>query len=361
MKIKPKLLFLFFCIFLHINYAKCQNTIYLDNCETTGFNWQAVFSGPNTSYVSGNSSLADNPANSPFFSSANRGIMHQGIGNSGSGPERIIISLPIVNINPNVANCFKMKFASIGINPTVNTGAGVDNQDYLRLNVSYNGSATYSPEIQVNGGNNNTWQFNTPYLIYRTAQGSLSNYAQVVGSEYSGMVLEIPVGTSQVGFEIDLSLNAAGETWIIDDMQIVGSCYSPLPVELIYFGAMIKEGGAELTWKTATEVNNDFFEIFSSDEFGFVSYVGRVPGNGTTSMVNSYVFFDTIPKKYYRICQVDFNGNRECFGWVVTNVIEKKTNKFKIYDIYGRECESERNGVNFIIDEYGKAKKIIIY
>lgn len=355
-------IFLFLLLFLFSpTKVNSQTVIYLDNCETSGFNWQAIFSGPNTSYVSGTSSQSDIPANSPFFSSPNRGIMHQGAGNAGSGPERVTITLPTVNISPSVANCFKMKFASIGINPTINTGAGIDNQDYLRLNVSYNGSAVYSPEIQVNGGNNNTWSFSSTNTIYRTAQGSLSNYAQVIGNEYSGMILEIPLGTSQVGFEIDLSLNAAGETWIIDDMQIVGSCYSPLPVELIYFNATFHQDKVKLNWKTASETSNDFFDVFSSDDLNSIFYVGRINGNGNSSVINSYSFIDLYPKKFYMLCQVDFNGRKECFGWIATDNLGQKNLNSKIYDIYGRECKSQGKGINFIIDEFGKAKKNIIY
>lgn len=347
------LLFYFFVSF-------CQIPIYYENCETTGYNWRATFSGPNTSYISGFSSSSDNPANVALYVSSNTSILHQGSGNAGSGPERVIISLPTVTLNPNVANCFKMKFASIGFNPSVNSGAGVDNQDYLRLNVSYNGSNTFSPEIQVNGGNNNVWTFNTTNSIYRTAQGSLSNYAQVIGNEYSSLTLELPLGTSQVAFEIDLSLNAAGETWLIEDMQILSSCYSPLPIELLYFQGNYVNNQVELEWATITETNNDFFEIISSDDLKNESLVIKIQGVGNSTNINHYYYVDFNPKKFYKLCQVDYNGQKECFDWISINKLLKEEKIVKIFDVFGRITTYQKNNLIFIVNDKGEIKKLFI-
>ena len=307
--------FLLLLILLY-NTSFAQTILYQDNCELTGYNWRATWTSPNVSYVTGTSAATDLPANSPLYVSSNRSIMFQGVGNPGSGPERATISLPPVSINPAVANCFKMRIASIAINPTQNSGAGLDNQDNLRITVSYNGSATYSPEIQVNGGSDINWGYNAPGVIYRTAQGSLSNYAQVLGSEYSFITLELPVGTSLVAFEIDVGANASGETWLIDDFQLVGNCYSALPVLLTDYSCLLVNDNMIVKWTTLSETNNDFFIIEASNDLINIQEIGRVVGNGNSTDRINYYFTHYTPMNYYRLSQIDYDGKITRYNWI---------------------------------------------
>lgn len=356
-----KYFFLISIIFFFNFSSSSQSVVYWENFETTGYNWRATFSNSNAVYVSGISSTNDNPQNTAFYNSFNTSIVLFGSGNSGSGPERTILNLPVVTLNPNIAYCIKLKMASFGINmANYSNSAGIDNQDYLRLNVAYNGSNTYSPEIQVNGSNNIMWSYNAPSTIYRTVQGSLSNYAQVVGQEFSTIILELPIGTTQISAEIDLSCNSSGESWFVDDVQIISGCYSPLPIELLYFNGSLKENKVELKWATATEINNDYFSIYSCEDFQNIGLIGIVKGSGNSNFIREYSFLDNNPKKYYRICQTDYDGKFECFDWISIKNSEYKNLTFKIYDIYGRETDLDHNGLIILVDYKGNARKILL-
>ncbi|HKR05002.1 MAG TPA: hypothetical protein VJY62_10230 [Bacteroidia bacterium] len=86
----------------------------------------------------------------------------------------------------------------------------------------------------------------------------------------------------------------------------------PLPVELISFTAKaVDNKKAELTWITASEINNDYFTVLrSKDGFNFES-IGRVEGNGTTTSASKYNFTDEMPFKgasFYKLLQTDFNN-----------------------------------------------------
>ena len=86
-----------------------------------------------------------------------------------------------------------------------------------------------------------------------------------------------------------------------------------LPVELTSFSAKVQGSSVLLSWSTATEKNNMGFEVQRSlDNRNFAS-VGFVNGKGTSTIVNNYSFSDnTVSAKcYYRLKQVDFNGNFE--------------------------------------------------
>jgi hypothetical protein len=90
-------------------------------------------------------------------------------------------------------------------------------------------------------------------------------------------------------------------------------CATPLPVELLFFeGKKNNDNYVSLAWSTATELNNDYFEIQrSQDGFNFYQ-IGKIPGNGTTNTTMYYQLNDKFPLEgicYYRLLQVDYDGS----------------------------------------------------
>jgi len=86
---------------------------------------------------------------------------------------------------------------------------------------------------------------------------------------------------------------------------------SILPVELLFFDATKAQGEVLLNWATASEINNDYFEIqrsFNGDNF---TTIGMVRGNGTSLSESYYSFVDHTPNRtnYYRLRQVDYDGS----------------------------------------------------
>jgi len=86
-----------------------------------------------------------------------------------------------------------------------------------------------------------------------------------------------------------------------------------LPIELTSFkGKIASNGIAQLSWTTASETNNDYFEVQRRHESGDWEVVGSLPGAGTTSQSQSYEISDILPGTsgtyYYRLKQVDTDG-----------------------------------------------------
>ncbi|NQZ75549.1 MAG: T9SS type A sorting domain-containing protein, partial [Ekhidna sp.] len=97
---------------------------------------------------------------------------------------------------------------------------------------------------------------------------------------------------------------------------------NPLPVELVYFNGLSQEGDILLEWQTATETNNDFFEIERSYDGKSFEAVGRVKGNGNSSQAITYQFTDRNAEfgvVYYRLTQYDFDGQFEVFSIIAVN------------------------------------------
>jgi hypothetical protein len=89
---------------------------------------------------------------------------------------------------------------------------------------------------------------------------------------------------------------------------------SVLPVELISFEAVKNGCQVDLTWVTASEMNNDVFIVHRSLDAINWQVIGTVKGNGTTPLPSSYSFTDVEPVPttiYYRLLQRDFDGANE--------------------------------------------------
>ncbi|GAA4302358.1 hypothetical protein GCM10023183_14170 [Nibribacter koreensis] len=85
---------------------------------------------------------------------------------------------------------------------------------------------------------------------------------------------------------------------------------NPLPVELVNFIGLARSGSVELSWSTATEINNDQFEVERSSNGKDFYKISTVKGAGNSSLLRQYKFLDTAPLAgvaYYRLKQVDFD------------------------------------------------------
>ena len=96
----------------------------------------------------------------------------------------------------------------------------------------------------------------------------------------------------------------------ISNVGIINSSAGPLPIELVSFNALLSTGMVELVWKTATEINNDFFTVEKSSDGVQFEVVGnmKAKNNSTTS---NYQLNDKKPYQgtnYYRLKQTDFDG-----------------------------------------------------
>jgi hypothetical protein len=88
-----------------------------------------------------------------------------------------------------------------------------------------------------------------------------------------------------------------------------------LPVELISFSAQKNSNNdVDLKWKTASENNNKGFDIQHSTDAVSWTAIGFVSGKGNAATESNYLFTDKTAasgKNYYRLLQIDFDGNKK--------------------------------------------------
>ena len=84
-----------------------------------------------------------------------------------------------------------------------------------------------------------------------------------------------------------------------------------LPVELTHFKGNKINGGIQLDWETASEIDNDYFTIEKSEDGINFEEIFYINGAGTTDNVTTYQYLDEDPingTNYYRLKQTDYNG-----------------------------------------------------
>ena len=133
-----------------------------------------------------------------------------------------------------------------------------------------------------------------------------------------------------------------------------------IPVELISFIATANGKEVTLVWSTATELNNQGFEVqrkFGSNDF---VTIGSVKGNGTTTSPNHYSFVDKlidVGKYFYRLKQIDFDGTFEYSNEIEVEV--RVLDKFTLEQNYPNPFNPVTT-IGYVLQEKSNAKVTIL-
>jgi hypothetical protein len=85
----------------------------------------------------------------------------------------------------------------------------------------------------------------------------------------------------------------------------------PVPVKLLSFTAEAVDGNVDLNWVTASELNNDYFNIeYSKDGNSFTSVITRTGAGNSTEKISYSATHNTSEQGtiYYKLKQTDFDG-----------------------------------------------------
>ncbi|MEI6508790.1 MAG: YCF48-related protein [Bacteroidota bacterium] len=193
--------------------------------------------------------------------------------------------------------------------------------------VSYSASSTFGSGSQIGTGN---------YVVYNGTGSSCTVSGLNYLTAYYFRVYEYNgTGTNTNYLTSSFATNGA---------------MTLLPVKLISFTAEEGKKIVNLNWQTASELNNDYFEIERSFDGLHFEVIGKAKGNGTTNAVHSYQFTDvslldyarsdkldmtnTKPQTsntlYYRLKQFDFDGKFEYTKIVSVQIGKETFNDVKI-------------------------------
>lgn len=102
--------------------------------------------------------------------------------------------------------------------------------------------------------------------------------------------------------------------------------FSIVPVELVSFSAEVFSGNVNLSWMTATELNNYGFQIErrNAESSEWIN-IGFVNGNGNSTETKYYSFSDnSVPagNYFYRLKQLDYSGSFEYSSEIQVTILE---------------------------------------
>lgn len=293
-----------------------------------------------------------------------------GSGNGGSGTEQDYYSMPnITGLSATSQYQLKFRLASYSFTSSATT-KGVDVADYVDVQVSTNGGATYISELRITGNSNASWPYTSTGSINHTANGSYTNSAAPTGDLYQApagasttgptfISLYLPTGITQVAIDLFCRVNSAGEEWWIDNIELI-RVYS-LPVELTKFTGTKYSEYNMLNWQTASEHNSSHFilERTNTGDFTEKDVINITTGAGNSTQLLDYNFVDTDAPatiNYYRLTQVDYDGNFKQYGPIA---IDNRPHKFivKTINLLGQPVTEEYHGIVINIYDDGTSVK----
>ncbi len=257
-------------------------------------------------------------------------------GNSGSGGDGgglVIIKCNTFNGNGNIISARGNNGGNSAYDAAGGGGAGC----VICLNVASYAAPAFSMNVAGgNGGNSDNGNSNRCYgpgggggggVVFSTLglPGSVS--VNATGGN-AGLVTFSTNGCN--GSSTTATAGTAGATvisFVMPEGTVPpgGGC-TPLPVEYVYFTGEYVDQENQLTWITATEINNSGFEVqHSLDLISFQSR-GFVVGAGNSNSSQFYSFIDEDPSggvHYYRLKQIDFDGNYK-YSSIISVVVPDK-------------------------------------
>jgi hypothetical protein len=152
-------------------------------------------------------------------------------------------------------------------------------------------------------------------------------------------------------------LNNGGGLWSMGH-----DCGGALPITLVSFNGEAIGNKITIEWVVASQVNNDYFEIQKSLNLDKWDLVDSVTGAGTTNRQMSYSIVDynsNIGYTYYRLKQVDHNGESETFYPIAIQVKSERKHIIKTINLQGNEIDSTSKGLMIHIWDNGTVTKVM--
>lgn len=121
-------------------------------------------------------------------------------------------------------------------------------------------------------------------------------------------------GSGAPGTIVSTSFDWSSSTGYDFTLGNVQSGVNPLPVTWLSFSGKAATSTNELYWSTASEQNNDYFDVLRSQNGSAFTSIGAVAGSGNATQRSDYHFTDVNPASgttYYKLQQFDYDGKSD--------------------------------------------------
>ena len=219
--------------------------------------------------------------------------------------------------------------------------------DYVKFEYSWDSGTTWK------SAGDNTYGITTDDVIVTGCSGWISTDT-VKGplltiddfTSFSPMIC-LNNESSSLRIKITIMNTAGSEKHRVDNLKVeCSSCNSILPVELISFDGYEYNGNAIIEWVTATEINNDKFELYHSTNAVNWHLINTQLGNGNSNQINKYNVLHPLTNvtNYYILKQIDYNGDYEYSDIIHINVPHIESYEYEYYNILGQPVPETYEG-----------------
>lgn len=182
--------------------------------------------------------------------------------------------------------------------------------------------------------------------------GTISFAARV--DKASGVSYDVGIDDFDGDGRPDLAVTNSGST-----VSILGNICTiiALPIELLSFTGEKTGEEVLLQWSTASEINNDYFILERSINGKDFDKIVEIKGAGNSNEVLNYSFIDKHPANginYYRLKQIDYNGEHSFSGIIQ---VSNKIGKLNPFVVYPNPATEEINITGY---DFNKVDKIEI-
>lgn len=225
------------------------------------------------------------------FRSTNGGTTFTNI--TGILPDRYVDDIAVDPYNSSIVYVVISGFGTSHLFKSTNAG-----NDWIDIGSSL--PDVPSSAIVINPFNTQQLFFGNDIGVYFSPDAGNTWYEYMIGLPQSAMILDLSIVRSDNRIRAVTHGNGVYEA----DIENL------VPVELTSFSAEVQNEKVILRWSTASELNNNGFEVQRSNDGKNFFTISFVQGKGTSTQTNNYVFEDKNinGKIFYRLKQVDFSG-----------------------------------------------------
>lgn len=244
---------------------------------------------------------------------------------------------------------------------TLTGGCGsVSSSGTITINPAVSSISSISGNSIIIAGTSETYNIpsdaNATSYQWDYRESSTSSWVTNVSSTNSATI-PWPISTSDG--EIKVTVSNSCNTQYKNLLIIVNGV---LPIEMLYFEGIGYPTFNLLKWATASENNSDYFYIERSEDGEIWKSVGIKKAMGNSNQIANYYYNDSYLNKgiiYYRLKQVDFDGNYDMYGPISIMYYQKYKKIIKYVNLMGQEVDYSTKGMIFEVYEDGTMSKII--
>ncbi len=246
-----------------------------------------------------------------------------------------------------VANLYHTNYTG-STTGTLTIERAVQSITFPLLSTKYTDSPDFEPQAQTNSGLVLTYTSSNP-LVAETYQDAADGQKWKIRMIGFG---DTEITASQIGNQNYLPATLTRSLHVT---------IPTLPVSIISFEASLGNANSvAISWQTASEENNNEFQLFRSGSDGIFAYLGKVVGAGNSVVTKRYGFIDKLPLagiNYYRLVQVDYNGNQSIVGERSVHFTLKAKEAVKVYP----NPVSDRATIEFAEGKYSQLDLLDTY